>query len=48
MVGRAKVPKAPKVDMGYLMRQEQRIPMMRGRIMEVASKAGVTPMLGKF
>jgi hypothetical protein len=48
MVGRAKVPKAPKVDMGYLMRQEKRIPMMRGRIMEVASKTGVTPMLGKF
>jgi len=49
--GRAKmpkVPKVPKVDMGYLMRQEQRIPMLRGRAMEVASKAGITPMLGKF
>ena len=46
MVGR--VPKAPKVDMGYLMRQEKRIPMLRGRVMEVASKAGITPMLGKF
>lgn len=48
MVGRAKIPKAPKVDMGYLMRQEKRIPMLRGRVMEVASKAGITPMLGKF
>ena len=48
MVGRAKIPKAPKVDMGYLMRQEKRIPLMRGRVMEVASKAGITPMLGKF
>lgn len=46
--GKAKMPKAPKVDMGYLMRQEQRIPMLRGRAMEVASKAGITPMLGKF
>jgi len=48
MAGKAKMPKAPKVDMGYLMRQEQRIPMLRGRAMEVASKAGITPMLGKF
>ena len=48
MVGKAKMPKVPKVDMGYLMRQEKRIPMMRGRIMEVASKAGITPMLGKY
>lgn len=48
MAGKAKVPKMPKVDMGYLMRQEQRIPMLRGRAMEVASKAGITPMLGKF
>jgi hypothetical protein len=48
MAGRAKVPKVPKVDMGYLMRQEQRIPMLRGRAMEVASKAGITPMLGRF
>lgn len=46
--GKAKVPKMPKVDMGYLMRQEQRIPMLRGRAMEVASKAGITPMLGKY
>lgn len=43
MVGRA-----PKVDMGYLMRQEKRIPMLRSRIMEVASKGGVVPMLGRF
>ena len=48
MVGRAKIPKAPKVDMGYLMRQEKRIPMLRSRVLEVASKAGVVPMLGKF
>lgn len=58
MVGRAKMPKVPKmpkmpsvpagVDMGYLMRQEKRIPMLRGRVLSVASKAGATPMLGKF
>ena len=55
MVGKAKVPKIPKmpsvpagVDMGDLMRQEKRIPMLRSRVMEVASKAGVTPMLGRF
>jgi hypothetical protein len=48
MAGKAKMPKAPKVDMGYLMRQEQRIPMLRSRALEVASKSGVTPMLGKF
>lgn len=48
MAGRAKMPKAPKVDMGYLMRQEKRIPMLRGRAMEVASKAGITPMLSRF
>lgn len=55
MVGRAKMPKVPKmpsvpagVDMGYLMRQEKRIPMLRGRVLSIASKAGATPMLGKF
>lgn len=49
MVGRApKVPKAPKVDMGYLMRQEKRMLKPRSSVLEVASKAGVVPMLGKF
>lgn len=48
MAGRAKMPKAPKVDMGYLMRQEKRIPLLRGRALEVASKSGITPMLSRF
>lgn len=51
MVGKAKMPKMPKtptVDMGYLMRQEKRIPMLRGKVLDIASKGGVTPMLGRF
>lgn len=48
MAGRAKMPKAPKVDMGYLMRQEKSLPMLRGRALKVASKAGITPMLGRY